>query len=144
MHIIYKTGDLLQCDENIIAHGCNAQGVMGAGVAKAIKEKYPGSYEYYRYMWHHGMLRPGSILTYQESDKMIVHMITQPTFGRGPEVYVKYEAVKSCIEELNRTFTGHSVAMPKIGAGLGGGDWDEIARIIERESTHFQPVVYTL
>lgn len=144
MKIVYKKGDLLQCDEEIIAHGCNARGVMGAGVAKLIREAYPDSYEYYRYMYNHGMARVGSILTYQSPEKMIVHMITQHNYGRDPGVYLDYEALKSCIEEVNRTFTGHSVAMPKIGAGLAGGDWKEIERIIERESTHFQPVVYEL
>ena len=34
MNIIYKQGDLLECSEQVIVHGCNAQGVMGSGVAK--------------------------------------------------------------------------------------------------------------
>ncbi len=36
------------------------------------------------------------------------------------------------------------VAMPKIGAGLGGGDWSQIAEIIELNSIHFTPIVYEL
>lgn len=33
MKIIYKQGDLLSCPERVILHGCNAQGVMGSGIA---------------------------------------------------------------------------------------------------------------
>ena len=36
------------------------------------------------------------------------------------------------------------IAMPLIGAGLGGGDWNVISEIIEEESLKFQPVVYEL
>lgn len=37
--------NLLDISHGIIAHGCNAQGVMGAGVAKQIKIKYPTAFE---------------------------------------------------------------------------------------------------
>ena len=42
--------DLLNSPDRIIVHGCNAQGVMGAGVAKAIRTKYPEAYSNYFYM----------------------------------------------------------------------------------------------
>ena len=46
--IEYKNGDLLNVTEGIILHGCNGQGVMGAGVAKAIKMKYPEAFTAYK------------------------------------------------------------------------------------------------
>lgn len=33
-------GDLLVAPHRVIAHGCNLVGVMGAGIAKAIREAY--------------------------------------------------------------------------------------------------------
>ena len=48
MDILYKQGDLTQAEEYIIAHGCNAQGKMGSGVAKAIRREFPQAYSYYR------------------------------------------------------------------------------------------------
>jgi O-acetyl-ADP-ribose deacetylase (regulator of RNase III) len=36
------------------------------------------------------------------------------------------------------------IAMPRIGAGLGGGNWNVIEAIIESELTHVKPYVYTL
>ena len=39
MKIIYKQGDLLEAEEVVIVHGCNAQGVVGSGVALAIRNK---------------------------------------------------------------------------------------------------------
>ena len=39
--IRYEKGDVLTTNDDIIIHGCNSAGVMGAGVALAIKRKYP-------------------------------------------------------------------------------------------------------
>jgi O-acetyl-ADP-ribose deacetylase (regulator of RNase III) len=36
------------------------------------------------------------------------------------------------------------VGFPKIGAGLGGGDWDTIARIIEDTFEGYDVTIYTL
>ena len=44
MKIEYRQGDLFQTDVRHIVHGCNAQGVMGKGVAKLVKDlifQYP-------------------------------------------------------------------------------------------------------
>lgn len=41
-------GDILQASEDIIGHQVNCQGVMGAGLAKQIRNKYPHVYDEYR------------------------------------------------------------------------------------------------
>lgn len=51
--------------------------------------------------------------------------------------------VKLNLYMINNGHENEAVAMSKIGSSLGGGDWKIISEIIEDESTHFQPVVYT-
>jgi len=47
--------------------------------------------------------------------------------------------------ELSTIFGCCTVALPMIGAGLGGGDWNVISDIIETESKKaLQPIVYKL
>ena len=46
--IKYKIGDLLTAPQKCIAHQVNCQGVMGSGVAKAIRNEYPKVYKEYR------------------------------------------------------------------------------------------------
>lgn len=156
--IIYKTGDLLQAPERVIVHGCNAQGVMGSGVAKLIRERWPQVYERYRrvHSFYSDYVRDTSKMLGTvdfwpgDPDKTICNAITQEFYGRDPRrVYVDYNAVADCMASINRwvpTYVGEggSVAMPLIGAGLANGEWGRIAEIIEQESTRFQPVVYTL
>jgi O-acetyl-ADP-ribose deacetylase (regulator of RNase III) len=46
--------------------------------------------------------------------------------------------------EINREIAGQQLAMPRIGAQLGGGRWEIIESIIETELTDVSPVVYVL
>lgn len=153
MKIIYKKGDLLQCTESWILHGCNAQGVMGSGVALAIRKKYPSAYAAYIASIQHDGMQLGRV-TYaeQEDGKTIFNGITQEYYGKDGRRYVDYQAITDVIWLINKYAVSLNkikesyipVAMPKIGAGLGGGDWDIISEIIEEQSFNFQPVVYTL
>ena len=157
MKIIYKRGDLLECEEKYILHGCNRQGVMGAGVAKLIKAKYPSAFDVYKDSCDSDMPLGSISWAEQDDGKLIFNGLTQEYYGRMQGVvYVDYEAVRGVMKEVNwwaeqlATYTKPeegfyvAVAMPKIGAGLAGGYWAIIEGIIEQESTHFQPVVYEL
>jgi len=157
MKIIYKKGDMFlhvfpegQC--KVFAHGCNLQGVMGSGVAKQIKEKYPWAYEIYKQGCNEPFSNIGDVYPafYLACDDAIIYnCITQEYFGRDKNtVYVDYYALRKCMQFINEESEYDSkvpeVVMPKIGAGLANGDWDIISKIIEEESTYFQPIVYEL
>ena len=147
MEIIYKKGNLVEAAEDAIAHGCNAQGVMRSGVAKAIRETFPLAYDAYNALHKHNNsgLSLGVAQYVQTKNKYIVNCITQEFYGRDGKQYVDYDAIRSCMKDMNQSFLSaqvESVALPKIGSGLGGGDWDIIAKIIEEEFVDIQPVVY--
>lgn len=150
MKIIYKQGNFLEGPEKFILHGCNAQGVMGSGAAHAVRTKYPDAYQLYRSLYLDYGLKLGELQYSEQTNGVVVfNGITQYNYGRDPNtVYVDYDAVEEVIKELN-VFVGEqysypNVAMPKIGAGLGNGDWNIISAIIENNSPHFVPVVYVL
>ena len=147
MEIIYKKGNLVEATEHAIAHGCNAQGVMRSGVAKAIRETFPLAYDAYNglYKLNNNSLTLGTSIGAQAKGKLIINCITQEFYGRDGRQYVDYNAIRSCMKDLNALGPERkveSVALPKIGSGLGGGDWDIIAKIIEEEFVDIQPVVY--
>lgn len=160
MNIIYKTGDITKAPEYIIAHGCNAQGKMQSGVAKAIRDAFPEAYGAYKTHCEINKKRALDILgttawvvtnyNVTGKERMVANMVTQRYYGRDPEtVYVDYDAVRRCMSQMNKkaklyTKAPYEVAMPMIGAGLGNGDWDIIEQIIREESSDFQPVVYRL
>jgi O-acetyl-ADP-ribose deacetylase (regulator of RNase III) len=148
MKIEYRQGDLFQTDIQHIAHGCNARGVMGKGVAKQVRDLYPKAYEEYRTLWlRNTALIVGSVQFVDCESKTIINAITQRDFAKAyndPGRYVSYDAIAECMAAINKTIPGQQLAMPQIGASLGGGNWEIIERIIECELTQVEPVVYLL
>jgi O-acetyl-ADP-ribose deacetylase (regulator of RNase III) len=155
--IIYKTGDLTRAEEPYIIHGCNAQGRMGSGVAKALMDRYPAVRE--RYLEQHAAAQAaareflGTIhVGHGDAQRTIFNAITQEFYGYDGKLYASYDAIEQCMTALDQTMedialsTGETphVAMPLLGCGLAGGDWTVVSEIVQRCSKHFQPVVYTL
>jgi O-acetyl-ADP-ribose deacetylase (regulator of RNase III) len=137
MKIEYRTGNLLDVDSGIIAHGCNARGVMGSGVAKYVRDKYPLCYEKYKLrcqLYADPKILLGDVIWYEVPDKRlyVANAITQLDFGADGKRYVSYEAVDKAFYTINKAINDtETLHIPMIGAGLGGGDWEVISSIIE-------------
>lgn len=130
-------GDLTKCPIPLIAHQVNCQGVMGAGLARQIREKWPRVYEEYRATCaiHKGNTLLGSILVSQpDQHRTIVNMFSQDKYGHNAR-YTDYEAFATCCERIKEYMMNNdldAIAFPKyIGCGLAGGDWKVIRAIIE-------------
>lgn len=84
MKIEYINGDLFSTNVRTIAHGCNAQGVMGSGVAKIVKALYPEAFSEYRAVNIKSGLVLGEIITVpcKNKDKIIINAITQKILRR--------------------------------------------------------------
>ena len=121
---------------SLVVHGCNAQGVMGSGVAKYVKDNFAGAY--YEYLRHHeenglqlGEVIPALVLP----GRWILNAITQEFYGRDPgRVYVNYYAIEVAFDRVREFAENNNIMTinyPKIGAGLGGGSWERISSIID-------------
>jgi len=141
--MIEVNGDLLEYAKmrqfDAIVHGCNCFCTMGAGIAKQIKEQFPEAYEADLRTTKGDILKLGSY-TYRKArhyDFIIINGYTQFNYGKnhidGVENPVDYEAIALVMRKIDYNFKGQTIGMPKIGAGLAGGDWGIIKPIIERE-----------
>jgi O-acetyl-ADP-ribose deacetylase (regulator of RNase III) len=123
---------------DVIVHGCNCWCEMGAGIAKAIRQSFPEAYEADRQTTPGDRSKLGTCTTAasQVGDHTVhvVNAYTQFNYTKqGDEVLVDYDAVRSCMRWIKERFSGLRIGLPKIGAGLAGGDWGEISRIIDEE-----------
>lgn len=146
MKIRYVTGSLVEADELCLVHGCNAQGKMGSGVAKAIREQFPDAYTAYMKAHETNGLTLGDTIWAESRDKLIANGITQQYYGYDNKRYIDYDAINRVMETVHEqaAIEKFGVAMPLIGSGLGGGSWKQVASIIERNFTDVEPVVYIL
>lgn len=143
MKIEYIKGDLLRTEVNHIMHGCNSHGVMGSGVAKILREKYPQAYNDYIFKYNNYGLELGDIVVSVQNDGKVIHnAITQKDYGRRDDrVYVSYWAIAEAFRKINSRGI-KEIAMPKIGSGLAGGNWSVIEQIIENTLVDTKPIVY--
>ena len=142
--LTFETGDIVKDKKySWFCQQVNCQGVMGAGLAKQIREQYPEVYA--RYMELHNVFnihKLGRTELIRVSDGRIhAMMYAQDGYGRN-SCYTDYEAFQKCLDEqryvLNNTYSReYVVAFPyKIGCGLAGGDWNIILPMLEKFSNH--------
>lgn len=140
MHKQIKFGDILSVDYGIIVHGCNAQGVMGSGIAKALRDKYPEVFEEYAKALKDAPSNRKSILGSAQAAQIkskknlyVVNGITQEFYGKDGKKYVSYAAIQAVFAQVLLMAKAKQLPVhyPMIGAGLGGGDWAIISEIID-------------
>jgi len=119
----------------IVAHGCNASGGFGSGVAGAIKQKYPKVAEAHaaRGVGQH-LLGNIDVISI-DHNLQIINCYTQLNYGSDGKRYADLSAIESCLYKvISLAYSqGLPVYIPKIGCGLGGLDYDtEVRPLLER------------
>jgi O-acetyl-ADP-ribose deacetylase (regulator of RNase III) len=125
---------------DVIAHGCNCHSTMGAGIAPQMAKAF-GCDRFIMERIGSDVNKLGNIdyqtLNYNEKELTVVNAYTQFNYGRnhadGDAKPLSYEALTLCMKKINMLFAGKHIGLPKIGAGLAGGDWEKIKAIIQRE-----------
>lgn len=141
IHITY--GNILSVEDGIIVQQVNCMGVMGAGLAKQLRSKYPGIFPAYRDFIDREMRAAsskdestllGKAFFYQPTGSlMIANCFGQRHYGRG--LQTDYSALERALTIVRNTAKecGKTVAIPwGIGCGLAGGDWNKVMGIILR------------
>jgi O-acetyl-ADP-ribose deacetylase (regulator of RNase III) len=132
--IIYKEGSVLSVTKGIIVHGCNTEGVMGAGVALQVKVKYPEAFKVYKsYIsnFKKGEKDPIGTVNYhhQTPNLLIANAITQ---NLGEQASLK--AIEECFTEIisYAKRAQREIHTVKIGCGFGKLEWNKVATMLEK------------
>lgn len=136
MPIRFVSGDLVDNEykARAFAHGCNCQGSMGAGVAKALRSRYPEMYEEYRRRCKaepRGFNLGDCWLWKAEDRPWVFNLGTQEGYWRSR---ARYEAIEAALKEMRRQADVEgiaTIAMPRIGVGYGGLSWKKVRAIVE-------------
>lgn len=153
-------GNIFNSKADAILHQVNCQGVMGGGVAKQVKERYPTVFKWYK-QWcdenkehaKHSDKNPllGRIqILYKEDypindvrdEQVIVNLYAQDKYGWSG-CYTDYEALRQCFKLVNQEFKGKDVAIPyMMSCYRGGGDWNIVSQMIEEELNDCNVTLY--
>lgn len=141
---ILKDGDLFDCGANILVNATNCEGIMGGGIALAFKERFPDMFKDYVEVCKRGCV-PGILHTYLEGyHTTIINFPTKNLVANPSEMkYIKQSAA-SFINTLVALRIIYSekpnkralVAIPALGCGLGGLEWENVKPLLIRMCEH--------
>lgn len=137
--IEYETGDILEADVQALVNSVNCVGVMGKGIALQFKLKFPENFRAYKQVCDREELEPGRLFVYNrgglfEEEPGPQYIINFPTktHWRPPSELEYIEAgMEALVEEVQQRGI-ESIALPPLGCGNGGLDWEDVESIIER------------
>lgn len=112
------------------AHGCNCAGAMGKGIAVQFRDRFPKMYEQYRNLCKNNKFTVGDVFKYSYKDGVVFNLGTQRTWKEKAEIEYVWKSLKKMMGMAVDDGVAE-IAMPAIGAGLGGGNWSEIKKLID-------------
>lgn len=138
--VTIREGDLLASDCEVICHQTNCQGVMGSGIAKAIRAAYPEAYQALRDRFCRGEAAVGEVDFVQTMrdgvPRCVVNCYGEYDYLPRGVVHTDYDGLRRCFKKIKHEFNGKKVTIGfpyKIGCGLAGGDWEVVSKIVEEE-----------
>lgn len=146
--IRYTKGDLLSATTEALVNTVNTVGVMGKGIALQFKTRFPQNFKVYHEACKKGTFNTGQVLVVREGDllhqKTIVNFPTKAHWKADS----KYEYISTGLEALKNALLEYnikSIAIPPLGCGNGGLDWNRVKIMIEESLSHVDCdiVVYT-
>lgn len=102
---------------------------MGKGIAYQFKEAFPKNYDIYRDACKKGDFKIGSILIVSEQQKLIVNFPSKDNWKKKS----KYEYIEIGLKKLKEEITKRnikSIAIPPLGCGNGGLEWEVVESMI--------------
>jgi O-acetyl-ADP-ribose deacetylase (regulator of RNase III) len=128
--LVYLQTDLFASPAQTLVNTVNTVGVMGKGIAKSFKERYPEMFREYKRHCDRKELQIGTLLLWRGEDKWVLNFPTKTTW-RLPSTmaYVQagLEKFVASYEELGIT----SISFPPLGCGNGNLAWEQVKPLME-------------
>ena len=133
--IEFRTGDIFSADVEALVNTVNCVGIMGRGIALQFKNNFPENFRAYEAACAREEVQPGRMFVYETrtltNPKFIINFPTKRHWRGKARIEDIDSGLAALVSEV-RTRGIRSIALPPLGAGLGGLDWADVRRRIER------------
>jgi len=159
MAIVYREhGDIRDDPSSILVCAVNCvPGVMGAGQAKAFRDRWPGLVEHHRMAVNEGRMGPGLPLVVSQhppltradgSQFCVVFFPTKADWRKPSRLEWVANGLRSLVVTIQHWSKidprASSVAVPALGCGLGGLPWEQVRPLIELAELRTPDVAWTV
>lgn len=137
---VEKTGNIFDSTAQVIGHGVNIRGVMGAGIAREVADRFPRVKSSYQQACRIGWFQKHGVQFVRASSRLIIaNIFTQVDPGRN----ATYDLIERNVRETLKGVSAlaySSLALPRIGSGIGGLDQNRVEEILRQLSADFDNI----
>jgi O-acetyl-ADP-ribose deacetylase (regulator of RNase III) len=134
--IVYIEGNILDSAAPVLVNTVNTVGVMGKGIALQFKKAFPDNFRAYSQACKTGDIAIGKLFLSKDSsltagEKLIINFPTKTDWRKPSE----YSYIEAGLKDLIRIILENNIkmiALPPLGAGNGGLEWERVKKIIEK------------
>ncbi|MHB0755997.1 type II toxin-antitoxin system antitoxin DNA ADP-ribosyl glycohydrolase DarG [Polaribacter sp. M15] len=133
--IKFTKGNILNADVDALVNTVNTVGVMGKGIALAFKKAFPLNYKLYKEVCDKKEFSVGNMFTTntgQLNPKFIINFPTKEHWRGRSKIEFIENGMKKLVETI-KTNEIKSIAIPPLGCGNGGLQWNIVKPIILKE-----------
>jgi O-acetyl-ADP-ribose deacetylase (regulator of RNase III) len=139
--LTYLYASLFDSPAQTLVNTVNTVGVMGKGIAKTFRERYPAMFAEYRKLCDRGDLAVGNLQLWKGDDRWVLNFPTKTTW-RLPS---KLEYIEKGLETFVKNYERMgivSASFPPLGCGNGNLDWADVKPLIERYLSKINIPIY--
>jgi len=130
----YIKGNIFESSAQAIVNTVNTVGVMGKGIALQFKKAFPNNYKSYLDACKNNEIQIGKLFVYSDRNilsgqKIIINFPTKTDWRKPSEYEYIEKGLDHLIEVINQ-YNIKSIAIPPLGAGNGGLEWEKVKKII--------------
>lgn len=126
-----NAGDIFESDADALVNPVNTVGVMGKGLARAFKSRYPEIDPPYRADCRAGVLQTGAITAYATNSGLTVICLPTKRHWRQPSQMAYIETgMAALVQWANSQDQPLTIAIPALGCGLGELNWNQVHQVI--------------
>ncbi len=130
--IQYISGNLFTSNAKVLVNTVNTVGVMGKGIAYDFKKYYPKMFKEYKQLCDTNQFNIGDLNLYKTPNKWILNFPTKEHWRSPSKIEFIEKGLQKLVQDAHRLQI-NDIAMPKLGCGNGGLDWEsEVKPIVEK------------
>ncbi|WP_317056412.1 type II toxin-antitoxin system antitoxin DNA ADP-ribosyl glycohydrolase DarG [Roseovarius rhodophyticola] len=136
MTIKFKNGDMFSEPVEALVNTVNCVGVMGKGVALEFKNRWPANFKAYKKLCDAKGLKPGQIFVFDTQElfpgngpRFLINLPTKAHWRSKSKLSYVEDGLDALVETVEK-FEIKSIALPPLGCGNGGLDWEDVKPLI--------------
>jgi O-acetyl-ADP-ribose deacetylase (regulator of RNase III) len=132
--LVFKSGNIMNSKCFALVNTVNTVGVMGKGIALQFKNEFPHNFVVFRASCIGQKIKIGKLLVVKHAsllmgERLIINFPTKTNWRFGAE-YTYIEQGLISLAQLIEAKQIVSIAIPALGCGNGGLNWDKVRLLI--------------